>query len=142
MAVTKNLADAIRRKLAGDPDLAAAVEDERFNANVATEIYQARTQAGLTQQQLAARTGMHQSAVARLENADYDGHSLKTLKRLAQSLDKRVEIRFVDQCTIEQLVSSEAFPLETPSWDEEWTDWCPSIQTTLPTWFKDSVLAR
>ena len=52
MATTKNLAEAIRGKLARDPDLAAAVESERFNANVASEIFHARLEAGLKQQQL------------------------------------------------------------------------------------------
>lgn len=97
MAVTKNLAESIRRKLAFDPDLAAAVEAERFSANVGAEILEARLQAGLTQKQLADRVGMHQSAIARLEDADYDGHSLKTLERIACALEKRVEIHFVEK---------------------------------------------
>jgi transcriptional regulator with XRE-family HTH domain len=101
MATTKNLAEAIRRKLARDTDLAAAVESERFNANVASEILHARLEAGLTQQQLADLVGMHQPAIARLEDADYDGHSLKTLERIAAALKKRVEIRFVNQCAAE-----------------------------------------
>jgi transcriptional regulator with XRE-family HTH domain len=97
MATTKNLAEAIRRKLARDPDLGAAVDAERFNANVASEIHRARLAAGLTQQQLADLTGMQQSAIARLEDAEYDGHSLKTLERIAAALKKRVEVRFVNQ---------------------------------------------
>ena len=108
MAVTRDFAEFLRRKVAADPDLASAVELELFNANVATEIYQARIQAGLSQKQLAARTGMHQSAIARLEDADYDGHSLKTLERLAHALGKRLEIRFVDQGLGERRVSSDA----------------------------------
>lgn len=96
MATTKDLAQAIRHKLARDPKLAAAVEFERLTANVASEIYDARCEAGLTQQQLADLVGMHQSAIARLEDADYDGHSLKTLHRIAQALRKRVEIRFAN----------------------------------------------
>lgn len=94
---TKNFAEVIQRELAADPDLAAAVEQERFNANVASEIYNARNEAGLTQKGLARQLGTHQSAIARLENADYDGHSLKMLERIAQALGKRVEIRFVNQ---------------------------------------------
>ena len=31
----------------------------------------------------------------RLEDADYDGHSLAMLRRIASALEKRVEIRFV-----------------------------------------------
>ena len=34
------------------------------------------------------------SVICRLEDADYDGHSLSMLKRIAEALDKRVEIRF------------------------------------------------
>ncbi len=97
MKATKDLAEAIRRKLASDDNLAAAVDAERFNANVGSVIYEARIQARLTQQQLADRVGMHQSAIARLEDADYDGHSLRTLERIAFALGKRVEIQFVDQ---------------------------------------------
>jgi hypothetical protein len=41
---------------------------------------------------------MRQSAIARLEDADYQGHSLKTLNRIAAALGKRVEIAFVDPC--------------------------------------------
>jgi len=94
---TKNLAEVVRRKLARDPALAAAVEDERFGASVGAEIFAARTAAGLTQKELADRVGMHQSAIARLEDADYKGHSLKTLRRIASALGKRVEIAFVGQ---------------------------------------------
>jgi ribosome-binding protein aMBF1 (putative translation factor) len=98
MRSTKHLADVIRRKLAADPDLAAAVEAERSNASVGAEIFAARTAAGWTQKELADRVGMRQSAIARLEDADYQGHSLKTLNRIAAALGKRVEIAFVDPC--------------------------------------------
>jgi ribosome-binding protein aMBF1 (putative translation factor) len=100
MATTKNLAEVIRRKLASDPDLAAAVDAERFKANVAVAILQARTDAGLTQKQLADRAGMCQSAIARLEDADYEGHSLRTLERIALALNKRIEVRFADYSAV------------------------------------------
>ena len=96
MPVTRNLAEAIRRKLASDNDLATAVDAERFNLNVGSVIYEARNNAGLTQQQLADRVGMHQSAIARLEDADYYGHSLKTLERIAAALGKRLRPLEVD----------------------------------------------
>jgi ribosome-binding protein aMBF1 (putative translation factor) len=99
MMTTKDLAEAIRRKMATDPDLAAAVERERVNADVGALICEARTKAGLTQQELAERVGMHQSAIARLEDADYDGHSLKTLERIAAALGKRIELAFVESAS-------------------------------------------
>ncbi len=33
--------------------------------------------------------------ICRLEDADYEGHSLSLLKRIAAALNKRLEIRFV-----------------------------------------------
>lgn len=110
MAVTKDLAEAIRRKLAANPELAAAVEAERFSASVASAIYDARTAAGLTQKQLAERIGTHQSAIARLEDADYDGHSLKMLQRIAGALGKRIDLRFVDEHEKEPVASVDFQP--------------------------------
>ena len=130
MAVTRNLAEVIRRKLAADPDLAAAVDAELFNVNVGAEIFQARAAAGLTQRQLADRVGMQQSAIARLENADYDGHSLKTLERIALALGKRVEIRFVDPCVSGSRESAGGFTVEPTAWGHDWEEWIPRITTT------------
>ena len=70
-------------------------EEEVINAEIARKIYGLRTKAGITQQELASRVGTSKSAICRLENADYDGHSLSMMKRIAEALDKRVEIRFV-----------------------------------------------
>lgn len=95
MRRTKNLAEVIRRKLAADPELAEAVARERMHANVAGVIADLREAAGLTQQELATRAGTHQSVIARLEDADYDSHSLKMLQRIAEALGKQIEVRFV-----------------------------------------------
>ena len=131
MPVTRNLAEAIRRKLASDNDLATAADAERFNLNVGSVIYEARNNAGLTQQQLADRVGMHQSAIARLEDADYYGHSLKTLERIAAALGKRLEVVFVDQCVNTAAISLEELP--PPEWpSEDWPIWEPNITTTGP----------
>ena len=70
-------------------------EEELVNAELARKIYDLRTQAGLTQKELAALVGTTASVISRLEDADYDGHSLAMLRRIAAALDKRVEIRFV-----------------------------------------------
>ncbi|MEX2119057.1 MAG: helix-turn-helix transcriptional regulator [Pirellulales bacterium] len=131
MATTKNLAEAIRRKLARDPDLAQRVERERFKANVGSEIFLAREQAGLTQQALAERAGMHQSVIARLEDADYDGHSLRTLERIASALEKRLEVRFVGRSySIGETVTAE-LATEAPTWLLEPEEWSPTITKSL-----------
>ena len=83
------------RYIAGDPKREEEYDEEVINAEIARKIYQLRTTAGLTQQELADRVGTSKSAICRLEDADYEGHSLSMLKRIAEALDKRVEIRFV-----------------------------------------------
>lgn len=112
MAVTKNLADVIRRKLAADPRLSASVETERLRANVGRVIFDARMRAGLTQQELADRVGMRQSAIARLEDADYDGHSLRTLQRIAAALDVSVQVSFVEHRAVRDVAATEALPAD------------------------------
>jgi hypothetical protein len=44
---------------------------------------------------LARLVGTTASVICRLENADYEGHSLVMLNRIAAALRQRVEIRFV-----------------------------------------------
>ncbi len=94
MARTKNFAAVIRAKLAADPDLAEAVEAESFNADIAMKVHKARTHAGLTQKRLAERIGTQQSVISRIEDADYDGHSLSMLKRIADALGTMLRVEF------------------------------------------------
>ena len=83
------------RYVGNDPEQVAAYEEEFLNAEIARRIFDMRTKAGLSQRDLAARVGTSASAICRLEDGDYEGHSLSLLKRIAEALDKRVEIRFV-----------------------------------------------
>ena len=84
-----------RRYFDGRPKRLALLERERANAAVARQIHDLREQAGLTQRELAKLVGTTASVVCRLENADYEGHSLAMLHRIAAALQNRVEIRFV-----------------------------------------------
>jgi len=83
------------RYAGNDPQQIEAYEQEVLNAEIARKIFDLRTKAGLSQRQLAERVGTSASAICRLEDADYEGHSLSLLKRIAEALDKRIEIRFV-----------------------------------------------
>lgn len=78
-----------------DPELREMIAEETVNAQVARMIYEARTAAGLTQRQLADMLGTQQSAIARLEDADYEGHSLGMLRRIAEALNQTLEVRFI-----------------------------------------------
>lgn len=70
---------------------------ERTNVRIARQIYDLRTKAKLSQGELAKKVGTTQSVISRLEDADYDGHSLAMLQRIASALNKRIEVRFVDE---------------------------------------------
>ena len=94
MGRTKNFADVIRAKMAADPALAEAVEAESFNADLARKVYELRVGAGLTQKQLAESIGTRQSVISRIEDADYEGHSLSVLKRIAHAVGKKLRVEF------------------------------------------------
>ncbi len=84
-----------RRYYEGKPERLANLEKARANDQVARKIVTLRTQAGLSQRQLARLVGTTASVICRLEDADYEGHSLAMLNRIAVALNRRVEIRFV-----------------------------------------------
>jgi ribosome-binding protein aMBF1 (putative translation factor) len=84
-----------RRFFRGQPERLKALEEARADDEVARKIFELRKKAGLTQAQLAKMIGTTASVISRLEDADYEGHSLAMLRRIAAALDKRVEIRFV-----------------------------------------------
>ncbi len=96
---TKRTTDAVeilhRRIIAGKPERLRMLEEVRANAEIAHKIYELRTNATLTQAQLAKLVGTTPSAISRLEDADYEGHSLAMLRRIAEALHQRIEIRFV-----------------------------------------------
>jgi DNA-binding XRE family transcriptional regulator len=83
------------RYVGDDKAKADALEAEREIADIARKIYGLRSSAGLTQGELAKRVGTSPSVISRLEDADYAGHSLAMLRRVAAALNVRVEIQFL-----------------------------------------------
>ena len=59
-------------------------------------IYDARTNAGLSQKELAALIGTTQSVISRLEDSDYEGRSLTMLERIARALNKKLTVAMTD----------------------------------------------
>lgn len=105
MAKTDDALKILEKMTQADPELEEMVKEASLNAAVAQLIYDARSKAGLTQQQLAARIGTQQSVIARLEDADYEGHSLSMLQRIACALNQRVEISLLPIENEQTLVS-------------------------------------
>jgi len=93
MAKTKNFTTVLKKKLAENSSLRDAVEQQVFNARLAREIYKARNVAKLTQNQLAKLVGTQQSVISRLEDADYAGHSVLMLRKIAKALDCTLSVK-------------------------------------------------
>jgi ribosome-binding protein aMBF1 (putative translation factor) len=78
-----------------DPKRQADFEEELINVEAAQLIYDMRTKAGLSQQELAKRVGTTVQVISNLEAADYDGHTLAEVRRIAAALNRRLELRAV-----------------------------------------------
>jgi transcriptional regulator with XRE-family HTH domain len=90
---TSDAAEILRRRYVGeDPERKAAVEAARVHAEVARAIYELRTDAELTQQELAELVGTTQSVISRLEDEEYEGHSVSMLNRIAKVLNRRIAV--------------------------------------------------
>jgi DNA-binding XRE family transcriptional regulator len=103
MAKPPKTSDAVKilhdRYVKNDPEMAGLLQQEREKSEVAREIYNIRKKAGLTQSELAKEVGTTQSVISCLESADYNGHSLEMLRRIAHALHCRVEVHIVPENT-------------------------------------------
>ena len=70
-------------------------EDGLVNIEAAQLIYDMRSKAGLSQRELARKVGTSASAINRLESADYEGHTVAMVRRIATALNRRLELRAV-----------------------------------------------
>lgn len=86
-----------------DPGRGAGEEslDEDFDpesavdAPMAQRIRALRIEAGLSMEELAELVGTSLFVIARLEDDDWEGHSVDLLRRVAEAVGTRMEIRFV-----------------------------------------------
>ena len=91
--ITRNAAEILRKRyVKDDPERKASVETERIHAEIARLTYAMRKEAGVTQERLVAIVGTTQLVISRLEDSDYDGHSLTMLNRIAAALEKKISI--------------------------------------------------
>jgi ribosome-binding protein aMBF1 (putative translation factor) len=95
MADSKDALKILERMTGWNSTVRQGIANARINLEVAQMIYDARTKAGMSQRELAELVGSRQSVIARLEDADYQGHSLSMLQRIGNALGQRVELRFV-----------------------------------------------
>jgi transcriptional regulator with XRE-family HTH domain len=102
-----------------DAGFAARFEGASEAWEVALQIAALRQQAGLSQKELARRLKTSQQQVSRLETPNYEGHSLSTLRRIADILKADVRVVFESR---KHASSSKTRPLENaapqnaPNW--------------------------
>ena len=75
-----------------DPEFRRHYDAYELPVRLAVEIAYLRRDKKLTQAQLAAKMGVTQQFVARLENSESTMPSLRTLARLAKALDRRLHV--------------------------------------------------
>ena len=90
----KEAREVLNELIGGDRELQDMVAEEHLNVRVARMIYDARKEADLTQKELADLVGTTQSVISLLEDADYEGHSLSMLQRIATALHRKLDIAF------------------------------------------------
>lgn len=77
-----------------DPEFKKEWDDIQPEMDVIRAMIDARIEQNLTQKELAARTGINQADISKLENGTKNP-SLKLLKRLAHGLGMQLKIEFV-----------------------------------------------
>ena len=82
----------IDRITGDDPVRRASIEREILNSKISQLIYDLRQKASLTQKALAELIGTKQTAISRLEDANYEGHTILMLLRIALALNTRVRL--------------------------------------------------
>lgn len=86
-----------KRYIRGNAKRLESLQRERENLNIAELICAIRKQAGLSQKQLADLVGTTQSVISRLEDSDYNGHSMAMLRKIGTALHQRVQVQFVPE---------------------------------------------
>lgn len=85
--------EAARRRAAGSATYRAQKLDRAASTEIAWLVMKHRSEAGLSQRELAERAGMSTSQIARIERGRHDVN-IETLRRIARALGKRLVLGF------------------------------------------------
>lgn len=83
----------IEAEFLSDPETKAEFEALRPQYEIVSQIIKARSEQGLTQEELAARTGLQRSNISRLESGNYNP-SIELLMRVAKGLGMELHVEF------------------------------------------------
>ena len=108
-----------------DPAFAMRFKQAGEAWDVALQIAALREQAGLSQKDLARKLRTSQQQISRLESPEYEGHSLRMLRRLAKVLHARVRVVLEPEKQADALAD---YSSQLHSVDGRWV-WNPAERT-------------
>ncbi len=86
--------EELKKEVLSDPEVKKEYDALEPEFQLILAMLELRSKQNLTQQELADRTGINRSDINKIENGNANP-SLKTMKRLAAAMGKRVHISFV-----------------------------------------------
>jgi transcriptional regulator with XRE-family HTH domain len=92
MPLTKSTIATIDQRAKDDPDFAAAVDAELQAMRIEQELVALRHASGLSQRQLAAKLGVKQPVIAKLEAGKTRNIGLQTLVRAVKAMNGSIEV--------------------------------------------------
>lgn len=85
--------EKLKEQILADAETREEYERLEPEYQIVREMLLCRKESGMTQQQLSEATGINRSDISKLENGSANP-SLRTLKRIAEGLGKKLEIKF------------------------------------------------
>jgi len=117
----KNALEILSQRAKKNPKLQAAYIEEKKRYHTGCKIRECRKRAKLTQKQLAELIGTKQSVISRLENAEYEGHSLNILKKIAEVTQEPLDLFVKEECVNKSKIME--FPImKSPASFFDWKD--------------------
>lgn len=78
-----------------DREYAHAYMEAHVVSRIAAQVHSIRKQRGWSQNELAEKAGMAQERVSKIESADFESVTLKTLNKFAEAFDVHLHVAFV-----------------------------------------------
>ena len=100
--------DYFKKRMAENPEFRETYEDGEPDFQIMYAIASARADTGMTQKEVAEKSGIIQAEISKMENGNANP-SLKTLKKLAKGLNMKLVIRFEP---LPSQINEEPIPLE------------------------------